>query len=494
MPISRLRKTFAFQRQTFYDSGDLPHPPNPACQEIAMNVSRRNLLASAAALAGGAATLQPALPAAAQETPLSRLTQSRRDLTIKEVRVTPIALPDPPLLASSGCHGPYFLRTIVEIVTADGITGVGETGGSERGVAELKRAAATLAGKSALAYRTLPEPPLNLSNRGYAAVEVACLDAIGKATGLRLCELLGGPVREEPEFASYLFFRYAADNPALLADKRIVDRRGRGEKALDQYGEVRTPEAMAELAWKFHQQYGFRVHKLKAGVLKPDVELAALKAISDRLGAGHLVRIDPNARWSHETAMRIAGGLKSLPLEYYEDPVPGQEQMGRVRRETGLKMSTNMCVTQLAHLPAAVRNQPVDVVLADHHGWGGFAACQALGMLARPMGWTLSQHSNNHAGVSMAAMIHLASLIPELTMASDTHYPWLIDDADILVGGKLKIAGGRMRLRAGPGLGVELDRDKLSRAHETYQKCGMRDRDDATTMRMVEPNWQRTTL
>jgi glucarate dehydratase len=166
--------------------------------------------------------------------------------------------------------------------------------------------------------------------------------------------------------------------------------------------------------------------------------------------------------------------------------------MGEVRRATGLKMSTNMCVTQLQHIPSAVRTQPVDVVLADHHGWGGFASCQALGMMARHLGWTLSQHSNNHAGISMAAMIHLAALIPELTMASDTHYPWLIDGADIIVGGKLPIVGGRMKVPAKPGVGVELDRDKLAAAHETYQKCGMRDRDDATTMRMVEPGWQRT--
>jgi glucarate dehydratase len=94
----------------------------------------------------------------------------------------------------------------------------------------------------------------------------------------------------------------------------------------------------------------------------------------------------------------------------------------------------------------------------------------------------------------MAAMIHVAALIPELTMASDTHYPWLVDDADIIVGGKLPLVGGRMKVPAGAGLGVELDRDKLARAHETYEKCGMRDRDDATTMRMVEPGWERGIL
>jgi glucarate dehydratase len=94
--------------------------------------------------------------------------------------------------------------------------------------------------------------------------------------------------------------------------------------------------------------------------------------------------------------------------------------------------------------------------------------------------------------VTMAAMVHLAATIPQLTVASDTHYPWLIESADIIAGGKLPIAGGKMKVPSGPGLGVELDRDRLATAHETYEKCGMRDRDDATTMRMVEPGWERT--
>jgi glucarate dehydratase len=456
-----------------------------------MTISRRDWLRLIGFGAGGMAA-SPLAPAIfAQDTPLHRLAKSRRDLTIKEFRVTPIALPDPPLLAASGCHGPYYLRTIVEIVTADGITGIGETGGGERAVAELKRAASNIVGTSALAYRTFPDPPAKLSARAYAAIEVACLDAIGKATGLRLCELLGGPVREEPEFATYLFFRYATDNPLLLADKRIVDNRGRGDKALDQWGEVRTPEAMADLAWKLHQKYGYRVHKLKAGVLKPEVELEALKAIADKFGGKHQVRIDPNARWSVETSVEIGRGMKDLPLEYYEDPVRGQEAMAEVRRRTKLRMSTNMCVVEFDDIAPAIRNQPIDVVLADHHYWGGITGCQTLGTIARSLGWVLSQHSNSHTGISMAAMIHLAALVPELTVASDTHYPWLVDSAEIIAGGKLPMTGGRMKVPAGPGLGVELDRDRLAKAAEVYQKCGMRDRDDANTMKMVEPGWQR---
>src|SRR4051812_39395819 len=140
-----------------------------------MTISRRDLLQTIGFGAGAFTAGKFAPSLRAQDTPLNRLSKSRRDLTIKEFRVTPIALPDPPLLAASGCHGPYYLRAIVEIVTTDGIIGVGETGGSEGPVTELKHAASHIVGPTALAYRTFPDPPAKLSARAYGAVEVACL-------------------------------------------------------------------------------------------------------------------------------------------------------------------------------------------------------------------------------------------------------------------------------------------------------------------------------
>jgi glucarate dehydratase len=83
--------------------------------------------------------------------------------------------------------------------------------------------------------------------------------------------------------------------------------------------------------------------------------------------------------------------------------------------------------------------------------------------------------------------------LPQLTLASDTHYPWLPEDADI-IGAKLAIRDGRMRLPTKPGLGVELDRDRLGTAHDVYRRCGMRERDDAGTMKLVEPGWKRDLL
>ena len=443
--------------------------------------------------------LMPATAAAValSGTPLALLAgdsaKQAKDLTIKEIRFTPVAIPDPPILSAAGCHGPYFLRTMIEVVTTDGITGIGEGRGGDAMLAELNRAAKKLIGQSALCYRKLAASADELTRRALGAIEVACLDAIGRATGMRVCELFGGPVREEPEFASYLFYKYAADHPALLADKRINDDRGKGDKALDHWGEVRTPEAMAELAYQFQKKYGFRVSKLKGGVLSPDAELETLRQISARLGKDHLLRIDPNSIWNVETALKIGEQLKSLPLEYYEDPVDGFDKMAEVRNKTGLKMASNMFVKSFDDVGPAIKNaagQPFDVVLIDHLDWGGIANCAALGPVAGAMKWPLSQHSNSHCGVSMAAMIHAAALIPELTLASDTHYPWLPENADIIAGGKLPIANGRMNVPSGPGLGVDLDRDKLARAHEIYEKCGMRKRDDAFTMQLIEPGWK----
>jgi glucarate dehydratase len=417
--------------------------------------------------------------------------QAPAPLRITGLRVTPIALPDPPLLAASGCHGPYFLRNIVQLECDGKLIGIGETRGGQRVADELAKARPLIVGQNAFAWRNLARPLRGFAPAVHAGIELACLDACGRATGRRLAELLGGPLRDEVEFAAYLFYRYAADHPRLLADRRLVDRRGTGRAALDDWGEVRSAKAMAETAARFQKQWGFRVFKLKAGVLPPRVELETMQAMHDHFGGKCPLRIDPNARWRVETSIAAAKELRKVNLEYYEDPVAGQAAMAEVRKATNLPMSTNMCVTRFEHVREALRLGCVDIVLGDHHYWGGLPACQELGRLCETVGWRMSQHSNNHAGVTMAAMITLAAVTPQLTLASDTHYPWLPEDADIIQGPKLTIREGRMRIPAGPGLGVQLDLDKVARANEIYRKCGMRDRDDASTMRLVEPGWKR---
>lgn len=190
-----------------------------------------------------------------------------------------------------------------------------------------------------------------------------------------------------------------------------------------------------------------------------------------------------------ETARRVAWELRDLDLEYLEDPTAGIEGTAAVARHTHIPLSTNMCVTAFADVAPAFRARAVQVVLGDHHAWGGLTAYRHLGAVCRTLDWGLSQHSNSHLGISFAGMIHAAAAIPELTYASDTYYPWNPDDI-VRETDRFRFQDGAVALWGAPGLGVTLDADKFAAAAERYQEQGAGlARDDIGAMRQRHPDW-----
>jgi glucarate dehydratase len=161
--------------------------------------------------------------------------------------------------------------------------------------------------------------------------------------------------------------------------------------------------------------------------------------------------------------------------------------MARVAAGTGLPLATNMCVTSFADVPPAVEQGAVQIILGDHHFWGGFRACQKLAGICETFGLGMSMHSNTHLGLSLAAMTHLAAATPHLTYACDTHSPWQTED--IIEAGVLSFVDGAVPVPDGPGLGVTLDRDAVARLHEQWRRCGIRARDDIAAMRVRHPDW-----
>jgi len=97
-------------------------------------------------------------------------------------------------------------------------------------------------------------------------------------------------------------------------------------------------------------------------------------------------------------------------------------------------------------------------------------------------------HSNNHAGISLAAMTHLGAAMPNLSYALDTHYPW--QSEEIIKGGRIKFEEGSVVLPEGPGLGVELDREALAKAHQNFLACGLKERNDEIEMQKKVPGWK----
>ena len=113
--------------------------------------------------------------------------------------------------------------------------------------------------------------------------------------------------------------------------------------------------------------------------------------------------------------------------------------------------------------------------------------CQQLAAIGRVFGLGISMHSNSHMGISLAAMTHVGMTLPNLSYASDTHYPWQEDE--VIEGGKLVIRDGQLAPTPGPGLGVKLDRAALARLHQNYVNCGITHRDDASEMRKHRPDF-----
>jgi len=419
---------------------------------------------------------------------------------IKEMIVTPIAIVDPPLLNAAGMHAPYALRTIVELITSDNISGISEIPGNKAIDAALESARHLLIGKDPFQLNDIRHLLENAfgketaAERGdapwdqrklvhiFSAIEVACLDIIGKVTGRPVVDLLGGSMRDRVPFSAYLFYKYEGAGGKLAFD---IDPNAAGwaaarqAKALDPAGIVNQAKAMCK-------EFGFQSIKLKGGVFEPRAETDAMLALREAFGPATPLRIDPNALWKVETAIQYGREMEGL-LEYLEDPVRGQENMARVRKALNIPLATNMCTTSFDDIPGSVSLGAEDIILSDHHFWGGLRASMELSRICDTFGRGLSMHSNSHLGISLAAMVHLGAALPRLPYALDTHYPWQSDE--VITGGRFKFEAGAVMVPREPGLGVELDRASLARLHQDYLDCGLTKRDDEVEMQKVVPGW-----
>lgn len=416
---------------------------------------------------------------------------------IQAIEITPIAFRDPPLLNVYGIHEAWALRTIIEIKTENGLYGLGESYGDEQTISQLQQVAPYLIGIDVFQMNlirqkieeviTLPDPKSGLEiapgtlgattvPRIYSAFEVACLDLVGKITGRPVCDLLGGKVRDSVSYSAYLFYKY--------------ERHGfTNDPWVDSWGEALTPAGIVKQAKKMIDQYGFQSIKLKAGVFEPKQEIEALRALREAFPSLPL-RIDPNGGWTVETTQALLKEFDDGLLQYLEDPAPGKEAMGQVSAITDIPLATNMCVIGFFDLPKAIELDAVQVILSDHHYWGGLKATHDLAQICKTWGIGLSMHSNSHLGISLMAMTHAASAISNLTYACDTHYPW--QEEEVIKGGKIQFENGAVVVPEKPGLGIELDREALAVLAENYKNCGIRARDDVSEMRKYEPNWKGT--
>jgi len=372
---------------------------------------------------------------------------------IDRVRVLPLTLPICNSILYTQGRISSFQRIIVELTTTSGITGWGECRGDALRYTFLRDLAPTLVGVDpyqleALRWRIAPEGLVELfagtvAVQCYSAIEMACLDLVGKKTGRPIADLFGGRVRDEVDIAGYLYYS----------------------------GEFGSPSAEADLLTWAHQmieRYRFTTLKYKCGVHAPDEEMATLLRLRQEF-PDHRLRIDPNGAWGISISARMLTAAHEADVEYVEDPASTPAKNARIREMSlGIALASNQSVSSVETMAADQAFGAIDIPLIDLNWYGGFRGSTLAARMAGLLGRDVGIHSSMETAISQSAQLQLASCVANLPYACDSHYPYL--DAD--VGPSLAIEDGRMRVPTAPGLGVEVDVGALERLHERWQESG----------------------
>jgi glucarate dehydratase len=408
----------------------------------------------------------------------------------------------------SGAHSPYFTRNVLVLEDTDGNLGVGEVPGGENITATLRDCEPLVVGASVANYRAI----LNRIRTSFAdrdaggrglqtfdlrttihvvtAVESAFLDLLGKFLDLPVAALLGadGQQRDSVRMLGYLF--YIGDRKKTDLDY-LGDERSSTDWYRLRHEEALTPESIVRLAEATRDLYGFKDFKLKGGVLEGAQEIEAIKALKARFPDARIT-LDPNGAWSLAEAVSLCRDMHGV-LTYAEDPCgaedgfSGREIMAEFRRVTGLPTATNMVATDWRQLRHSVLLHSVDIPLADPHFWTMQGSVR-VAQLCKEFGLTWGSHSNNHFDISLAMFTHVGAAAPGEYTALDTHWIWQ-EGIERLTKDPLKIEGGQIKVPDQPGLGVEIDMDRVQAAHELYLDKALGGRDDALAMQFLVPGW-----
>lgn len=429
-----------------------------------------------------------------------------------EMEVYPVAGYDSPLLTLSGCHAPYFTRNIVILKDDSGNMGVGEIHGGEHTTNELNSYKKFVVGQEIANYRHVIRDirkgrmrstdddgvglqELNISNLKFvvqaeAAIECAMLDLLGKHLNMPIASLLGesGKQRDEVEFLGYMF--YVAD-PSRIDLPYLKEDDSDDEWFRLRRTEMLTPDAIVEQARVLQKKYGFQNFKLKGGVLEGKEEMETIDALKRAFPEAR-INIDPNGAWKLEEAIKLCQDRGNV-LTYVEDPC-GPEQgfssreiTAEFKNATGLKVATNMIATNWRQFYHAASMKSVDIILADPHFWT-LSGSIRMAYLLNDWGLTWGSHSNNHFDITLATFAQVSAAAPGNITPIDTHWIW--QDGQSLLKEPIEIKDGKIKVDDTPGLGVEVDMDKIMEAHELYNSMPYRDRDDTIAMKYLQPDWK----
>jgi D-galactarolactone cycloisomerase len=259
------------------------------------------------------------------------------------------------------------------------------------------------------------------------AVDTALWDIRGKVAGKPVFELLGGST-SVPAYASALLWQ----DIDRLADeaRRYVDE-------------------------------GFRLMKMRLG-RRLDYDFGAVDAVGDAIGGRARLAVDGTHRYSEQTAVQLAEHLADRDVAWFEEPFPPEDvdAYARLRAAVTIPIAAGENEFGEQGFRELFRAGAVDVAQPDVSRAGGISECLKIAELARQAGVQIATHTWSDA-VAIVANAHFASTVSDTLGVEVDRTATPLTEALLTV--PLDIREGRLHLPRGPGLGIELDEDVVSR-------------------------------
>ena len=330
---------------------------------------------------------------------------------------------------SGGNSVSVFDSTIVEVETDAGLTGWGEVcplgpaylpayaAGARAGIAEL---APHLLGCDPTALGIL-NARMDAAMRGHpyvkSAIDMACWDILGKASGLSVAQLMGGHVGDD--FALY--------------------------RAISQ----ESPDQMAARIAGYRAE-GYRKFQLKVGG-DPDTDIDRIRAAAAVLERGDLLIADANTGWTQHAAIRVADAVRDVDV-YIEQPCASYEQCLAVRRRTSRPFVLDEVVDGIDMVVRGVADQAMDVINLKISKVGGLTKARQIRDLCVSLGIAMTIEDTWGGDIITAAIAHLAHSTPTQFLFSSTDFNSYVTVS--FADGAPSRRGGRLAASREPGLGV----------------------------------------
>ncbi len=299
-----------------------------------------------------------------------------------------------------------------------------------------------------------------VETRAAGAVDVALWDLLGRRSGLRVAELLGGPLRDRVP----IYNTCAGSGYVSTSSRQESGNWGLGRKAAyeDLDGFLRRP---AELAKELAAEGipGMKVWPFDTGaektggtdILPEDLErgLAVARAIREAVPAMKLM-IELHGLWNLKSAVTICRALEPLRPFWVEDPIrpDAVDALARLKEEVDVPVATGETVAGRRGFLPLLQRGAVDVVTADVQWTGGLTEARKIAALADTFGVPIAPHDCT-GPVTFAACVHLTASQPN-GLVQETVRAFLRSWYGELVEGLPEVSGGQVGPTAEPGLGL----------------------------------------